>query len=89
MADEVKATISAKESAAEAEYLFHLDTSTRSRQFQQANRNQRLAFPSPGKQIHGLRGMVKTALRSERVHKAANALDPPSERLIPTCRRRR
>ena len=70
MADEVKATISAKESAAEAEYLFHLDRVPDRVSFSRRIEISGWLFHRQGKQIHGLRGRVKATLRSERVHKA-------------------
>src|SRR4030095_5355663 len=69
MAVEVKAPISAKESV-EAEYLFHLDTLPDRVSFSRRIEISGWLFHRQGKRIHGLRGIVKAALRSERVHKA-------------------
>jgi hypothetical protein len=70
MANEVKATVSAKESAAEAEYLFHLDTVPDRVGFSRRIEISGWLFHRHGKPIHGLRGVVKPALRRERVYKA-------------------
>jgi len=70
MANEVKATVLTKESAAEAEYLFHLDAVPDRVSFSRRIEISGWIFHRQGKRIHGLRGIVKTALHSERVHKA-------------------
>ena len=70
MANEVKAAVSAEESAAAAEYLFHLDALPDRVSFSRRIEISGWLFHRQGKAIHGLRGVVKPALRNERVHKA-------------------
>jgi GT2 family glycosyltransferase len=69
MANEVKRTVSAEESAAASEYLFHFDAVPDRVTFSRRNEISGWLFHRQGKPILGLRGVVKSALRSERVYK--------------------
>lgn len=70
MAGEIKTAASAEESSAGAEYLFHLDVLPERTSFSNRIEISGWLFHPEGKEIHGLRGVVKTALRSERIYKA-------------------
>jgi glycosyltransferase involved in cell wall biosynthesis len=78
MADEVKAAVLAEESAAAAEYLFHLDALPERVSFSRRLEISGWLFHRQGKPIHGLRGVVKPALRSERVYKARRKRTRPA-----------
>ena len=70
MADEVKAAVVAEDSAVSAEYLFHLDALPERVSFSRRIEISGWLFHRHGKPVHGLRGVVKPALRKERVYKA-------------------
>ena len=65
MAEEMKTALS-EESAAAAEYLFHLDALPDRISFSKRIEISGWLFHREGKPIHGLRGVVKSMLRSER-----------------------
>ncbi len=69
MAGEVKTTVSAEESAAASEYLFHLDAVPDRVSFSRRIEISGWLFHRQGKPVLGLRGVVKSALRREQVYK--------------------
>jgi GT2 family glycosyltransferase len=70
MADEVKKAVPEEDSTAVAEYLFHLDALPDRISFSHRIEISGWLFHREGKPIRGLRGVVKPALRGERVYKA-------------------
>jgi GT2 family glycosyltransferase len=70
MAGEITAAVSTEEPAAAADYLFHLDALPERISFSNRIEITGWLFHREGKEIHGLRGVVKTALRTARIYKA-------------------
>jgi GT2 family glycosyltransferase len=70
MARQIEGAVSPQEAAAGAEYLFHLDAQPERISFSNRIEISGWLFHREGKEIHGLRGVVKPALRSERIYKA-------------------